>query len=279
MDEAKSGPTKRTIVDALVLACSHSSIRDIVGTDALRSVLDVEYRELIADGTFNLQAVWELFEDQPGFDPEKAAAPLCRFKTWERQLGIEISLPSQLRNLSEGEQAKLAGECDVPTVELQKVLRAPSPEEAAAEEAKKKADRARRLSQEIDPDRDAGPPDTRRRLALIGAGIVAVLAFGIAATTLYRGCSPSPDYERFTASLGELPVESPQRFGEQVRATLTDEGWLRTPEKDRRQALESALRPIASKGIQVLYLRDKKGKVRAIAQLYDNDQKIRFVFK
>ena len=119
MDEAKSGPDKRTIIDALVLACTHSQLREIVGTDALRSVLDVEYRELIAGGTFNLQPVWELFEDQPGFDPSHAAAPLCRFKSWERQLGMDVTLPNKLLDLDEVEQARQASNCDVPTVELQ----------------------------------------------------------------------------------------------------------------------------------------------------------------
>lgn len=279
MDQAKSGPDKRTIIDALVLACQHSALREIVGTDALRSVLDVEYRELIADGGFNLQPVWELFQDQPGFEPQHAAPPLCRFKSWERQLGVEIALPNQLRNLSEAEQANRANECDVPTVELQKILRGTNAEDETA--AEKKSPRKRQLSQEIATHTDdTHAVSPRRRMLQIAASVVAVVCFTITGVVLYRDCAPTPSFQKVDlGTSNQIPIAKADRLGPQVRLVLSNESWLTEPESERREQLEAMLRGLESQGVQVIYIRDQQGKARAIAQLYDNGNKMRIVFK
>ncbi len=61
MTTSGNQPNKRAIIDALVLAFSYSDVREVVGTDALRSVLEVEYRELISGTEFNIQPLWGPF--------------------------------------------------------------------------------------------------------------------------------------------------------------------------------------------------------------------------
>src|SRR5215813_10841226 len=57
---AIKGPaSKRTIVDAIVLAFSKSDVRDVVGTDALRMVLEGRYVDMIKTaGVLTLQPVY-----------------------------------------------------------------------------------------------------------------------------------------------------------------------------------------------------------------------------
>ncbi|MCG8418330.1 MAG: hypothetical protein MJE77_10345 [Proteobacteria bacterium] len=279
MEEAKNGPSKHVIIGALVLACSHSRMRDIVGTDALRSVLDVEYRELIAGGTFDLQPVWELFEAQPGFDPQAAVAPLSRFKSWERQLGIEVTMPVSLRNLTANEQAEHAAECDVPQRELKGVLRSAGGDHADVDRTEPSRRISTQMGVELGVESGADSSPGRRLMIAVVASIVGLLGFGLAGSSAYRECVPRAQYATFSAHFaGQLPIQGAERFGREVRATLSDEGWLNQPEETRKSQLGQALRTIASQGIDVLFLRDKAGKVRAYAQLYDGER-LRFVFK
>ena len=139
MPEPARAPSKSVTIDALVLVFSHSKVRDIVGTDALRTVVSVEYRDLTANGYFDLQAIWELLEEQPGFDADAAVAPMCRFKTWQRHLNMEVRLPDALRNMSEGELATAAAECVVPTPDMQRLFRADLTENENQRKAQQKS--------------------------------------------------------------------------------------------------------------------------------------------
>src|SRR4051794_27459401 len=98
--EAPRVANKRMVIDALVLACSQSDLKELVGTDALRMVLDGRYIEMVKTaGKVDLRPVWQILEAQPGFAPDAAAPPLCRFKSWEGNLGITIELPQVLAAL------------------------------------------------------------------------------------------------------------------------------------------------------------------------------------
>jgi len=271
------------IIDALVLACQHSPIAGVVGKDALRGVLEVEYRELIADGSFNLQAVWELFEDQPGFDPEAAIGPLCRFKTWERQLGIEVTLPDMLQKLTHSERATHAATCDVPSRELQTILRkasdTPIPE-AAPRPGKKEPPRDSRPTRQLERDPAPESSASRRKIIQLAASVIAIVGFGIAGISLYQTCASEPSWTDVpVAAFGDIPVGKAERIGTQVRATLADNGWLGKAEEEQEADLGNALRQLGQGDVTVLYVRDQAGKVRAIAQYYDNRSRMRFIFK
>ncbi len=281
MAEAQTPAAKSTIIDALVLACSHSGIREVVGTDALRSVLEVEYRELMAEGSFDLQQLWELFQDQPGFDPEAAAAPLCRFKTWERQLGISVTLPESLRQLDAGEVQQRAADCKVPRPELQKLLRGPAPPAGAAASRKPARGEAKKGAKAASGGKKRPRRSSRARITQLVAGLVILVTFGFAGLTTYRSCDTSPKYKSIAASefAGSLPITEAKRIGAQMEATLTDPNWLQESRETREKQLGDSLRKLESKGITVLYLRDRGGKVRAVAQFYDNRNKLRFEFR
>jgi hypothetical protein len=291
-------PNRRVVVNALVLAFSHSKLNKVVGTDAFRSVLDAEYRTLTADGVFNLGPVWELIESQPGFDPEQAGPPLCRFKSWEGLIGIPVALPPQLASLSAAEQSRLADSCTIPSRDLQRLLReeragkedeaavgtSTSRERTAAADPRRGATTERsRVAASGDraapdgaraPDRARTPPphiaDTgrRRKIWLGGAILIAMLGFGIGGVALTRACG-GPRLVDFSArdiNAAGVPVSDGARIGQQVVATLSDEAWLRIGDDVRRSQMTEALRALDRQGIRSLVVRQRGGEVRAAAQ-------------
>ena len=276
-----SAPTpKRMLIDALVLACANSRLRDVVGTDALRSVLDVEYRDLTAGGAFDLQTIWELFEQQPGFDPDSAAAPLARFKSWEKRLGMEIKLPGAMRNLSDGELSIMASECAIATPDLQKLFRGVKEEDEPKKVPKTSALTVDSESQSsMPPEADTMLTPSRRRALEIGLGVLGVVALGFAGMTVYGECNQKANWKGISGDFaGDLPITSPERIGNQVAATLTDASWRSLPIDERRQQLGDALHRLRDQDINVLFLRTSAGLVVATAQ-FQPDGELRFTFK
>lgn len=281
-----SAPTsKRMQIDALVLACTNSRLREVVGTDALRSVLDVEYRDLIADGVFDLQTIWELFEQQPGFDPDAAAAPLAKFKSWEKRLGMEVKLPSSMRNLSPAELSIRASECEIATPDLQKLFRGVKDSDDEADGKKKKTSKL--VVDDSTSKGDGQPPAVdamltpgRRRALEIGLGVLGAIALAFAAMTIYGECNKKAKWSGISSDFGgDLPIRDPQRIGDQVSATLTDNGWRSLPADERKQQLGDALRNLDSHNINVLFLRTDSGKIVATAQFKPGTDDIQFTFK
>jgi len=114
----------------------------------------------------------------------------------------------------------------------------------------------------------------------IAAGVVAVVCFTITGVVLYRDCAPTPGYKAVDlGTSNQIPAASADRLGPQVRVVLSSDSWLDTPENERREQLETTLRNLESSGVQVLYVRDQQGKVRAIAQVYDSGRQMRIDFR
>jgi hypothetical protein len=283
MGDSGAPTPKRMQIDALVLACANSRLKDVVGTDALRSVLDVEYRDLTAEGVFDLQTIWELFEQQPGFDPDAAASPLARFKSWEKRFGLEVKLPAAMRNLSDAELSIRASECEIATPDLQKLFRGTKdPDE---EDAKKKKKTTKLVvedqsSTKTPPAADSMLTPSRRRALEIGLGVIGVVAIGFAGMTVYGECNKKAKWTGISDDFGgDLPITSTQRIGNQVSATLTDSGWRSLPVEEREQQLGDALRNLADRDIAVLFLKTDTGKVVATAQFKPGTDDIQFTFK
>jgi hypothetical protein len=285
-------PNRRVVVNALVLAFSNSRLNKVVGTDAFRSVLDAEYRTLTADGVFNLTPVWELLESQPGFDPEQAGPPMCRFKSWETLIGIPVSLPKQLEHLSSADQSKLAEACTVPSRDLQRLLRPERDDDDAAlsgvreQRPAASTGRSRAMASPSDRDRpDRGdrdrPPNIadsgrRRHLWLGGAMLAALVALGVGGITAYRTCS-GPQIIAFSArdiTAAGVPVSDAVRIGSQVAATLADEAWRRIGDDIRKNQLSEALRGLDRFGIRSLVVRDRGGEIVAAAQYLGDTKQI-----
>lgn len=276
-------------IDALVLAFSHSRASSLVGTDALRTVLTGQYRELVKAGTFYLDEVWGLLESQPGFDPALVKPPLCRFKLWSDELGLEVALPAAMGRLEPLEIRSLAEQCRVPPGDLDRVLgrgRHADAEAVAQNKAKAAVSKPARAKASAAPTRRPAPaaPARSRRgkrsrpVLLAVAALVAVAGFTVAGVFAYKELRSVPWQEVSTGFSGGIPLTRAERSGFDVAATLADEAWLKTPIERRRQQLEEAVEKLRREGVRNLLVRDKKGTVRATAQSYGRPPKVKVRF-
>jgi len=252
-------PEKQQVIDALVAAFASSRAAKLVGTDALRSVITVEYHDIVRDGIFDLQPVWELLEGQPGFEAEAVTAPLCVFKSWEDKLGLEVRLPAALAGRSDKEVALAAASCRVPPAEVKRLF--PQREEPA----RPKADPAA-------ASRSGTRRARKQRPRWMGAvaGVVATLAFAYVGLVLYQDCHPGAAQWQM-ASGAEVAKYLPgagkaQQLGNQLQVTMNDAGWFRGSEDDRRQQLRDAFNAVTDHGVRVLIVRDGGGTARATVQ-------------
>lgn len=265
VSEAASVPTvtKRMIVDSLVLAFAHSDAKDIVGTDALRMVLDARYPEMVKrQGTLDLQPVWQLLSSQPGFQAEGVTAPFCRFKMWEPQLGIQIVLPTALASVGKLDLSSRAAKCRVPDGALAKIL---NPTAAAAPGPQPQPTVAP-TAESVEEVEQQG----RRFKWALGAAIVAVIAVGfsvaLALSTQVKTLQPK-------AFAGTIPVREARMAGDAVGAVLSEGSWLQGPESERRKQVEEAMGRLAALGISNLIIMDPEGRIRVQA----SGNKITFV--
>ncbi len=262
---------KAMVIEAVVLAFSRSDARLLVGTDALRGVLDIEYRDLVSSGSFDLQQVWELLEEQPGFDPLAVTPPLCLFKSWEDKLGVAITLPDSLAGLAPKIVALEAAKCRVAPSELQAVLR-------RKRGARPTRPPVRELSSPAKSGSGKWAALRASPIALGGAAVVALACFLFVGLTLHKACA-GPDWKGMsTADFTEIPVATARRLGAQVELHLSDPNWMQLPAETRKQQLEQALRRLEAKDIDSLYIQSADGQVIATALFYDQKQKIRVNF-
>jgi hypothetical protein len=280
MAEAQRRPDKRAIVDALVLAFSHSDIRSVVGTDALRSVLDVEYKDMLSGSTFDLAQLWELLQTQPGFTADAATPPMCVFKSWESRLGIEVKLPAELAGLSASERTGQASVCRVPTQELRRVLKDPEPAQPGSGGSRSAT---RKQAQAPGGARSTGAlagriSPERRRILMIAAGVITLVCFVFVGLTIWRALSTDAKWQDLPAGgiAGTLPVSEPARLGDEVGTTLTDPDWMALSRGEREEQLRVALESLRPKGVRVLFVRHD-GDLRAAAEV-GRDGTIRYRF-
>lgn len=288
--------SRRLPLEALILAFSCSRARELVGTDALRSVLGGQYRDLVADGTFHLELVWQLLAEQPGFDPAAVMPPLARFKSWQPRLGLTVRLPAAMTDLSEGRLAELAAEVQVPAADQARVWRGlpeteaqPAGDRKADPSARAGAPRARAARNtaggSINVPLRPVPPTTkspelsrpggkRRRINLtprqrhvieIAAVVLGLAGFAIAGGSLYHSCH-SPSWDSVSLSFsGDIPLTRASRLGPEVGGTVSDDAWFARPEDERRDQMEAALEHLPP-DVQAFFVRDKHGQVRAAAR-------------
>lgn len=275
------GGSAGTPLETLLLALRHSRAAHLTGSTVLRQVLASSYRGMIQGDNFELTPVWDLLASQPKFDPAEAMPAFAKVKSWESKLGKKVALPAPMQQLSETEITEMAGSVHVPAPELAHVLRggkvqtdhidqipeaetprmrkppresAPPPEARGGKKKKEKESRVR-----LSPK--------QRRTAMVGAGIIALLTFGLAGMTLARGCQ-SRSWDKVALDFsGDLPLTTAERSGPEVSATLRDSSWLRMAVNRRREQMSAALRALPP-DVDVFFVRDKTGKVVAVARWY-----------
>lgn len=249
-------PNRESIVSAIVVAFAHSKLKDLVGKDALRSVLDGQFRDLVVDGSLKLQPVWDLLSDQPGFNPEDARAPFCLLKTWKRDLNVkQVDLPIAFVDLTATEHMAYASHCVVP-----KNVKAAAID---IEAVRKKA----RETSVVESTGTQDMPSTRKPILEAVLAIVAVVGLGFAGYTVYGLVSGPPFEEVPVAALdGIIPVAKAKRLGKELHVVISHEPWFRLPEKDRTEALRKSLIQLDSSNINILIVTDSTGGVRGSAQ-------------
>ncbi len=284
----KAGTPGRVPLEALILAFSHSRAKTLVGTDALRSVLSGQYREIHHDGEFDLEPVWQLLAQQPGFDPAHVRPALCRFKGWEKELGVAVRMPADLSELGEFERAELAAQVQVPAHERSRVLRgaqvlSDDPEAAAvdmADQASQTRPAPARPAARVERPETAPSvpltaktprlrrltPGQRRALEVI-ALILALTGFSVAGIQLQRGCQSHEWEQLSTRFAGDIPLAGASRQGPEVSGSLADARWLALPAPVRTSHMKRALEGLP-RDVQVFFVRDRQGHVRAVARWY-----------
>jgi hypothetical protein len=257
MGQLEKAKPRDVVIDAVVLAFANSGLRKVVGTDAFRSVLHLQYPQMVREGVFDLNQVWELIADQPGFSADAAKPPFCRVKAWERELGLRMELPRALTDLKLEDQMALARDCDVGSAELDRVL-------------KREERRAGRLQE---PDKGKASPSLEELRAELGrkpgvlaaALTVTVLTIGFVVYFGYGEWVGGASFEAVPVRFGDIPTGPARRRGNELGATLTDKAWMELPETERKAQMEGVLRSVEATGVRAIFLQDERGTLRATA--------------
>ena len=165
--KAEDAPNRESIIEAIVLAFSHSKLKEVVGSDALRSVLTGQYRDLVSAKQLHLQVVWDLIHDQPGYDEEHARPAFCAVKTWEKDLGLTVVVPASMAELSGTEIVACASHCGVPSSDRRRVLGATTSSIAKLRASASSTPSVARLSSD-----SSGKPGVVAGLALAAAAAI-----------------------------------------------------------------------------------------------------------
>jgi hypothetical protein len=249
MADAAPKVSKQGVVEAFLLACSHSLVTQFITPEALRTVLELEFVDLIAGGSFDLQAVWELLEEQPSFDASAVGPPMCVFKSWEDRIGL----------LPPGKLARVLAE----VADAERTAARDAERRAHAREA---AEAGHSAAPSVARGRFGAWVERHRGTVLALASLVGVSGLGVAGVSALRGCRSSGHWSAARIDLGELPATDARRLGSQVGARLTDPRWLELPREQREAQLVAALNRLKGDDVSVLFLTDDSGAVRATVQ-------------
>ena len=282
------GPT-RVPLEALLLAIRHSRVRELSGTDALRSVLASQYRELVRDGALHLAPVWDLLESQPGFSAADAMPPFALLRSWEPRLSLKVELPPAMADLSAGELAEMAASLHVPSrfmahvwrggrvvdEELDELTPTPVPVPEPVPPSRPAAGASRREQPAAGSASWADRLGAGRRRGLTALAIAVALAgFGYAGVVLLGGGSGERSWSQLEPGFaGEIPLARAERAGPEVGGTLADEAWLSAPDEARRAQMRAALERLPG-DVEVFFVRDPAGRVRATARWFGGSQRM-----
>lgn len=252
-------PNRESVLESITVVFAHSKLKDVVGTDALKSVLSGQYRDLVTDGELNLQVVWDLLEDQPGFDSAKALAPFCLLKTWEKDLNIKVLVPKALADRTATEMLAEASHCPVPKALKRKAV---NPEGAR--------EQARATIEALDdgpPVKQSAGESTRKPALEAALGLVAILGLAYGGYSFYGTMAGAQFKTVQTTDLGsDLPIKEAKQLGQELGVLIEDSAWYALPEKARKASLATTLQGLKSRNITSMIVKDASGSLRASVQ-------------
>ena len=272
-DQAKS---KKQIVDAMVLAFSHSELSEVVGTDSLRMVLDFQYREMSEGDEFRLDKLWGLLEEQPGFESRLAVPPMCRFKMWDSKLGLNSRLPDSMSALSPEEIQGHATHCPVTDEQLEAVLQAANSRQdtggfettsaPSARKGKSAGERSKPVTKHLHTEKYSVPNSTGGALAGLRtngllAGILMCVAIAGFAAVMYFNFRDTPA-DTVSGPLSDIPVKKAERRGYEVTVMLSDDSWLKKSEKQQEDSLRDAFSNPGMADAKAISVVDTKGNLK-----------------
>ncbi len=265
-------PNRESVLESIALVFSQSKLKELVGKDALKSVLSGQYRDLVRDNVLQLQVVWDLLADQPDFDADSAVAPFSLLKTWEDDLNLKVEVPKKLAGLSATELLAEASHCPVSRSAKSRAL---NPAGARA--------KARETMSALDGT-GAAPRDaeesTRKPALEAALGLVALLGLAYGGYTLY-GSMAGPQFKDVAVSdvRGALPISKAQQLGEELNLTITESSWYEQPLDARKASLEKTLDAMGAKDIKSIIIMDGAGTIRASAQWFGSPPTINVRFQ
>jgi hypothetical protein len=252
-------PNRESVLESITVVFANSKLKDVVGTDALKSVLAGQYRELVVGKTLHLQVIWDLLEDQPDFDAKDAIAPFSVLKTWESELGLTVNVPKALKKYSATEFLAQASHCPVPKAQKARAIN-PSGARAKARETMAGLERTgtSNRSDEV---------STRKPALEAVLGLVAIIGLAYGGYTFY-GTMGGAEFKALEASQirGDLPIAKAKQLGDEVNLLINDDTWYELPAAARSEALTTALDGMQTRNIKSLIVQDSSGAVRASAQ-------------
>lgn len=263
----RSSPPVGTLLDVVVLCFAKSELKELVGTDALRVVLESKQREIFPElDVMALQPVWELLESQEGFDKKKAFAPVCRIKSWEGRLKIRVDMPSTLDVLDEPTREKFALRCTASDTDLEKILRpatanTPVPLKRALTTGTMKA--VERKTPSTGMRKMTGNGLTSKAKLAIAAAMISLVAAGVSAYLTFRGGKSAAHIAPTTEISDKVPLSDVLIQGTLIVGRLRDASWLDKPEEERLADLEATVPRLEARQATKLVVLDGKGSVVA----------------
>jgi len=263
--------TDRTTVlaqEALLLVLG--SYPPAVDEDALGVV-----KSLMDDwtSTAELDPIWNAISIAPDFNADAVRASFARLKSWEARLSTEIRLPKGMLALASSDLQELATQRQVDPQGLARLLRG-----GAASTRIRQLPPAGPGAGAIKQPAAPGKPAARRNLArrrMLGIASAVVTVGCLVFIGLYLwGLRGGRSWNSVAPEFAEgIPLTGARQAGIEVAGTLADDSWLSTDEATRKDQMKDALRELPA-GVQVFFVRDQKGAIRATARWFGKPRDI-----
>jgi hypothetical protein len=280
---------KDHLLMALTVAFERTEVAQRIGMPALGQIFDAAFTRIYDGRGLNLGPLWDLLLAEPGAEPSLLHPPMLALKSWEGMLGILITLPPAVEDLSAekrrfalsqigmpaGEAIKTinarlphrAPTLQHPRMTTQQVPRVPTVEQLIAKAAMEAAvDIPPPLKAELLSGTQPALARPRQGLSLgvFSIAVLAVLAAG-AGFYAYQSWFRTVPVRAFDpAKVRHIVIlrDSEQR-GPYFQAVIADEEWDRRPEPERQRRVQLLADELRPNGMVFVTLRDPKGRVRA----------------
>ncbi|MBI5496212.1 MAG: hypothetical protein HY904_14410 [Deltaproteobacteria bacterium] len=266
LDVARS--SRQQVVEAIVLAFRHSLLGSLFKDDRMANLFTENWSKISPrEGVLSIKGMMDVFKAVPGYDFDKALPALCRLKTWEPYLKMQVEVPGEFVMKKIIDYQAKAASCRVPDTELAKVL--PS----AAQALSVFSGRARPISARQPVVTEAAPPRGRAVIMIVAGVLAGLLVAGGGAAFLLTRETPQPVAVALVSD--EIPLASAERLGDTVTARLKDRVWLTFPKADRHEQVTRTLeRSTRIPRVMALKLVDEAGKVVAEGRLVGTQSQV-----